>query len=552
MRGFERSRLQGYLFPLLVFLLALGMFSLQWGVAGGTELGMIFGDVTVTAAERVLAGDVPYRDFWTMYAPGSFYLLAFLFSLFGVHVTVGSVAASVLSAGSITLCYLLVDQLLRNRLAAFACAAIFFAAFYSTGYYLSLGPYPPVVLSVFLALILIARYYRTDSLAYLFAAGLLAGLAIVFKHDVGAYTGIAITAGILAGYFAAGPDSSGGVKGLVFRILVFAAAAGLVFLPVTIYFARLAGYDMWYDLIVFPATDFKYARTENYPGLLPGDFSHDWWLMSVFSFFDYLQFTLPFLLFAMAVVTLFVSVLRHRREFLPITVTLCVLFLLHYLSAHVQVNTNIISMSVYAAILGAISFHQITANRSGGYRMLLSGTAISVAAVIFGAFFAQPFYNQLFSEQPQVAMTLPKVRGIRVSPEKNEAIISLASYIDEHVPPDKRIFIGLNRHDVTVIGDGKMYFILDRLNATRHDQLHPGIVDTEKVQREIIRDLQKNDARVIILRHVFPDKELDEFKVQLRVYLPKSGASLLDEYIHSNYTRVHTVGMYEIWERIAE
>ena len=37
----------------------------------------------VAGACRVLAGDVPYRDFWTMYAPGQFYAVAGLFAAFG-------------------------------------------------------------------------------------------------------------------------------------------------------------------------------------------------------------------------------------------------------------------------------------------------------------------------------------------------------------------------------------------------------------------------------------------------------------------------------------
>ena len=39
--------------------------------------------LVLVGADRVLRGDIPYRDFWTLYGPGSFYLLAGLFRLFG-------------------------------------------------------------------------------------------------------------------------------------------------------------------------------------------------------------------------------------------------------------------------------------------------------------------------------------------------------------------------------------------------------------------------------------------------------------------------------------
>ena len=39
--------------------------------------------IVVVGAWRVMHGDIPYRDFWTIYAPGQFYLLAALFRLVG-------------------------------------------------------------------------------------------------------------------------------------------------------------------------------------------------------------------------------------------------------------------------------------------------------------------------------------------------------------------------------------------------------------------------------------------------------------------------------------
>src|ERR1700751_4476719 len=39
--------------------------------------------IVVQGAERILGGEVPYRDFFTFYTPGSFYFVALLFKLFG-------------------------------------------------------------------------------------------------------------------------------------------------------------------------------------------------------------------------------------------------------------------------------------------------------------------------------------------------------------------------------------------------------------------------------------------------------------------------------------
>jgi len=41
--------------------------------------------IRVHGAERVMLGDVPYRDFYTLYGPAAFYWPAALFKLFGTH-----------------------------------------------------------------------------------------------------------------------------------------------------------------------------------------------------------------------------------------------------------------------------------------------------------------------------------------------------------------------------------------------------------------------------------------------------------------------------------
>jgi uncharacterized membrane protein len=84
---------------------------------------------------------VRYRtsDYWTLYAPGSFYFHALLMKVFGSHVLVGSIAASVITAMAVSSCYLLVSGWLQRPGPALACAALFFAANFAKGYYLSLA-----------------------------------------------------------------------------------------------------------------------------------------------------------------------------------------------------------------------------------------------------------------------------------------------------------------------------------------------------------------------------------------------------------------------------
>lgn len=123
-RGFRNDSV----IVLALFLVSLLLYSLRWPFAG-------FGCLTSTAAIRILEGQIPYRDFWTLYAPGSFYLDALLFKLFGVHEQVEYVAASVISALCMSSCFLLVKHWLRRKGPALACASLLLAASWSKGYY---------------------------------------------------------------------------------------------------------------------------------------------------------------------------------------------------------------------------------------------------------------------------------------------------------------------------------------------------------------------------------------------------------------------------------
>ena len=52
------------------------------------EINVYDEGVAVYGAERVASGEVPYRDFWTIYAPGDLYLIAGLFKIFGPRLVV--------------------------------------------------------------------------------------------------------------------------------------------------------------------------------------------------------------------------------------------------------------------------------------------------------------------------------------------------------------------------------------------------------------------------------------------------------------------------------
>ena len=69
--------------------------------------------IVIQGAARILHGEIPYRDFFSFYTPGSYYLYAGLFKVFGT---------SLLVARGMLLAYAALFSLLTYLLARRACS----------------------------------------------------------------------------------------------------------------------------------------------------------------------------------------------------------------------------------------------------------------------------------------------------------------------------------------------------------------------------------------------------------------------------------------------
>jgi hypothetical protein len=522
---------------------AVFLFSLEWFYDIGRE------GISTVGAERVLRGEMPYRDFWTMYAPGQFYLVALLFKIFGTHLLVEVVAASILCAAAACVYYWLVLNLVGRKLAALVPVGIFLAAMYNTGYFKRLGSYPPAILFIFMAINSMILYVKQGKLGYLFAAGVATGTAVIFKHDVGGYTAVAIIAGLIGYHFLAPVLRADQVHSLLLKVATYVIGLVAIPIPVFTYFAVLAWPDMLQDLIVFPSTDFRFARPEGYPNLFPFGIYNQSPLKMLDNLFTYLNLTVPFVMFLLGLVAIGLALGRRKLDYAAAAVTFSVGYLLHYAAAHVQINTHMVTMSVYAACLGLLLYDlavdEIFTNRSV-YKWVAATAGLGWILSLS----AKPLYvNWQHRRLSTAELQLSKVAGFNASSTDSRAFAELSAFVHAHTEPRQRLFVGLHRHDVVIIGDVMIYFVLDRPSATRYHELHPAVTDTARVQNEIIRDLQEKNVSLVILKYIFSDEALEREKMNFARHLSKSGATDLDEFIGKNYLHVRTFGPYAVWQR---
>src|ERR1051325_7425202 len=98
-------------------LVTMGAGAICFGLVYRRGLGLAVIGYTVAPTERVLQGEVPYRDFLFNYTPGILWLNALLMKLFGVSMLTVRAGLLVTKLATLLLVYVLARRLTNERLA---------------------------------------------------------------------------------------------------------------------------------------------------------------------------------------------------------------------------------------------------------------------------------------------------------------------------------------------------------------------------------------------------------------------------------------------------
>jgi hypothetical protein len=517
---------------LRVFLLAAA------ALLPGAFWGLPFGKFVV-GANVILDGGVPYRDFWTMYAPGSFYLVALLFEIFGRSVLAQAIAVVVIRALSAAAFFRLLRRVDTTPRAALLLTAVFTGMLWDTAP--ELDSYPPALL-----LMLLAVGRALDRMWV--AAGVLCGIAAWFKHDVAAYAAAAFgVAALLAPAVGAGARAAASV-GL---------GAFLALAPVAALIAVTAGADAVECLFTFPARTFAQVFGERYPPLLPGflpAMAH--WLAAPADprlgrqAFGETSTWIVAHAPDLAVMAGLAFAWQRRRadaERTRAALLFTVPIPFFWMAAHVQRNTHVWSMAAFALLLAGLLWR----DAARGARI---GLAAAAGIYASGLLTSPAMSLALAASQLRGSRTLdlPAARGVRVARTDAEAYRPIVERIRAEVPADEPIYVGVARHDAVVIGDLRFYYLSERLGCTRYYEPHPGIADAPGPQRDIVRALEERGVRRVVLwRFGWPDAVLDRIKRQRQRALPHLGATVLDEHLAAAFEPELTRGEHVLMRRKA-
>jgi len=168
--------------PLLITLVA---GAICYGLFFRRGLGLAVIGYSIAPTERLLQGEVPYRDFLFNYTPGILWLNALLMKAFGVSLLVVRVGLLAVKLLTLVLIYDLARRLASGPLALLPVAL----TLSWLGYEHIFNPYPDLYfmpLALF-GLLCTLHYDQSGRTLWLLLGGLAAGAVFLFKHNVGVF-----------------------------------------------------------------------------------------------------------------------------------------------------------------------------------------------------------------------------------------------------------------------------------------------------------------------------------------------------------------------------
>lgn len=498
-----------------------------------------------TGSLAVLNGALPYRDFHTPYGPGTFYLHALLFRVFGADLLVLRVVHVLCLSAIVALIHRIARQLSpKDHWAASAASLLAIGAVLacrpSAGY-----PAYPAEALLLLAVALL-RPAEADAshpmpMQRFAIASTAVGMAGVIRWDLGLFGIAALGLTTLLDRRAAG--ASWPVTGR--SAALSGAPAALVMTIGYVPLLALTPPQHWVDDVLgYVFLEMAKWREIEFVRPMLATLSDSVREGRPVAFLNAL-FRLAFLALPVVLpVAALLQVARRTRDRVGWTRGDTVIVLLA-ITVVLQLNQMRVRPSLWQglpAFLFALPLLAVTGPavlswlraRPGWRWPVASATALIVAAVSVSA--GVSVHKSL--EGRAVGLPAAHATGIRLSSEPAAAYDALLRYVWANTEPGEPVYSGVRDHRRLLINDVAFYFLANRPSPTRFAELVPGLSNTEAGQARIIEGLRRARVRMVVLL----DIASEEPNLSSRAVVPDT----LDRYLSENYREVRRFGSYRV------
>jgi 4-amino-4-deoxy-L-arabinose transferase-like glycosyltransferase len=453
--------------------------------------------IILQGAQRILGGEMLYRDFFSFLTPGSYYLFALLFKIFGDSFLVARTALVFFGGAYSAISYLLARRVCSRVTALFVAAVV---ALTTIPYRFEVLHNWDSTLWACLAVYCAVRWLESSNLEpprwrWAFATGSFASLTFLFEQSKGA----GLILGLCAGYLAITVLDRRwslwkGMQG-------FGAAAGMVwpFVVTLAYFGAQHSLSLLRDDWFWPLKHYSLANrvpygyqnwSDNTRHQLFGTGSIGVRLVTIVAVSPcFLVPALPLL----AVGLLVYWILQTQRgqgsqaisaHYILISAALSGL-LLSVVVGRADVIHFMYLLPLFSLVLGWMIDGRDIAGRVFSAVRSLFITYTAIAFVLF----AMPLLLRAINTPGKVRTR----RGVITTPADDQVI----PYVEAHVAPGEAILV----YPYLPL----YYYLTDTLSASRYEYFQPGM-HTPQQAREMIAQVSSERVRVILFESSFWEK----------------------------------------------
>lgn len=467
--------------------------------------------IIVTGGMRVLHGEMPHRDFASLYPYASYYISAAIQFIFGTGLLSFRLFAALIFAGICTLSYLFS---IRMGLSTF------YGTLSSLTICITCGVAPVSLRAVFIALFctLLSLYLLTGNQRHkTLISLLLLFFASTIRWDIALYGSIAWSVYNATDY---------GFQWRKFLLYIFTISFAVLLFPLFTLWAfggETALIQAIEQTIIFPVVEFPSVRGLSLPLFFPrwdGESRADvllasfaLWGMIIFMIVTLMQlFTkkirldLPNNRLMLILVVFMIGLMNQARVRSDFEHCIPALFpfiiLLFYSAAHQQIHKKyIVVMTVFfIALPGALKGKQ---------------------------------WIQSYSYEPFTATW-----GRGIYSENAAHYDSLVTSIHNMTSPEDHILICPEQGQTNQSSDLLLYYAAGRLPVSYFYEFHPGITDREDIQQHIINDCIRNKCRLIVRQQIKSNQSAKEDNARI--------SDKLDIFIAKHYCTVRTIDGYNV------
>lgn len=513
------------IFIILFFSVLLFLFDIYDGISIYDE------GIILTGASQVLHGSIPYKDFWTMYGPAQFYLVAGWMYIFGENVISPRIMSLIIMISTA----LIFSIFLKKIKCGFQVLPIITFLIFSCAYRLFDRSVSSAFFLVILGLYIFYKSIELKEKKYYLMLGLICGFIIFFRQDLGLFSFVGFVISYLVLYL-----KNKNLLNNKILISYYLIGFFIVIISIGLYFLSHVSFeDLYTQLYFIPTKIFPDYRGISYPipELVFINNSIDLRL-TFFPIWFSVTFWGSVLILIIEIIILIKYFLINKIEEINIyKLIIIILTIGGFVYSSVRTDkTHIYIMNILIFVLLGFEWEKIRKN------IILKYMCISFISLvlIYPIGLKINFILKSINNSNPVLLDSPRAKGIKLKPEL-DYYNDLLKFIDSSTSINETIFSANYTHERIYLNDVIIYFLTNRKPASSYTELHPGVVTTEDVQLEIINSLKINNTRIII--RMLTDTANEDNKSRI-----PSGVKTLDNYIDSNYIIIRNFVGYQVLE----